>query len=109
MSDAAVREVEEEVGLYLPDQQLCGVISIDIDDSAGIGLFVFVVETDRTPTASSKEGEPIWIDLESLAGVEIVDDLPELIPQAIEAYRQGELFFGSYTYGEDDTLQIRFG
>ncbi len=38
---AAVRELKEETGLSVSVLKLCALIMIDVEDSSGIGLFVF--------------------------------------------------------------------
>jgi 8-oxo-dGTP diphosphatase len=103
---AARREVLEETGLLVLDQDLCGVVTVDTGGSPGIGLFVFVGEATEGDLETSPEGTPAWLPLDSLAEFQLVEDLDFLIPQALKARSESALFFAVYTYDSQGELQI---
>src|ERR1700674_2038709 len=53
---AARREILEESGLAVTDLRLCGVVTIDLEAQAGIGLFVFTAKTAGRQLRASAEG-----------------------------------------------------
>lgn len=103
---AARREVLEETGLD-PDQKLCGVVTIDMGGSLGIGLFVFVGEAvENVRLSAGPEGAPAWLRVDRLADHELVEDLGFLIPEALKARSENTVFFARYSYDTDGKLQI---
>ena len=103
---AAHREVTEETGLTSVEQRLCGVIMIDARGVAGIGLFVFVGETEDDELSVSAEGIPAWIPLDRLSDYDLVEDLTFLIPRALKAHAANEVFFATYSYDSNNNLII---
>ncbi len=103
---AARREVLEETGLSLPDQQLCGVVTVDTGGCPGIGLFVFVGEAVESDLSAGPEGAPNWLPIDRLADYDLVEDLDFLIPQALKAQSENSVFFAAYSYGTGGKLQI---
>jgi hypothetical protein len=96
----------EETGLTVSDQNLCGVVIIDTGNSPGIGLFVFVGKAIEGYLGASSEGTPAWLPHDGLAAFQLVEDLDFLIPQALQAYSEGTVFFAGYTYNSQGELQI---
>lgn len=103
---AARREVLEETGLTVPDQHLCGVVTVDTGDSPGIGLFIFIGESIEGELAASSEGNPAWVPLDGLAEFQLVEDMEFLIPQALKAHSESTVFFAAYTYNSQGALKI---
>jgi 8-oxo-dGTP diphosphatase len=87
---AALREIKEETGLTLSPSSLylSGVVTVDVGTSPGVGLYIFVGETETSETHSSDEGTPEWIDLNNLEKQTLVEDLPALLPRAIKSYHR---------------------
>ncbi|GMR10939.1 MAG: hypothetical protein BMS9Abin28_1763 [Anaerolineae bacterium] len=100
------REVREETGLSLPDQQLCGIVTVDTGASPGIGLFVFVCEALKTGLSASPEGAPAWLPIDRLANYDLVEDLDFLITQALKARSENTVFFAAYSYDTHGKLEI---
>lgn len=105
---AAVREIEEETGLPVEDLQLCGIVTIDIEPELGISLFVFAGTAPRREVRAGPEGQAAWFPLYRLGELELVEDLPVLIPGVLEAHQTGQVFFATYLYEPDGKLRVEF-
>ena len=105
---SARREIREEAGLTPGDLRLCGVVLIDAGPP-GIGLFVFVgTAQGDLPQQSGPEGQAVWVDLDRLSEEATVEDLPELLPRALEGYAGKICFFAHYRYDPTGRLRILF-
>ena len=107
---AALREIKEETGLILSPSSLylCGVVTVDVGTSPGVGLYIFVGETEASETHSSCEGTPEWIDLDNFEKQALVKDLPALLPRAIKSYHNKQPFCAVTTFDEDGSPSIHF-
>ena len=105
---AAMREVREETGLEVESLRLCGLINIDSDQSSGIMLFVFTAESPSGEPIPSAEGSLEWIARDQLSQLDLVEDLPIILPRAIDHPRNAPPFFAHYSYDEQERLIIRF-
>src|SRR5512134_2797483 len=93
---AAQREVREETGLEVDDLRLVGLINIDGDQPTGILLFVF------TAQSRSGEGTLEWIERDRLAQIDLVEDLPMILPHALDLPSNAPPFFAHYRYDEQE-------
>ena len=105
---AVVREVREETGLAVEDVRLRGVINIPVQDRRGIMVFVFTARAQSRHVTPSDEGTLEWVSRRRLASLDLVEDLPELIPRALDAPPGAPPFFGLYTYDEADRLVMQW-
>ncbi|CAG0934947.1 dihydroneopterin triphosphate diphosphatase [Thermoflexales bacterium] len=105
---AAQREVREETGLEVAELRLAGVINIDGDQSAGIMLFVFTAQSRSGNPIPSEEGALEWIARNQLTQIDLVEDLPVILPRALELTSAAPPFFAHYHYDEQERLVIRF-
>lgn len=105
---AAVREVREETGLAVWDVRLRGVINIPVEDRRGIVVFVFAARAESRRITPSKEGALEWISRAQLLSLDLVEDLPALIPRALDAPPGAPPFFGLYTYDRADRLVMQW-
>src|SRR5512143_321177 len=80
---AALREVREETALDVEDLRLVGLINIDGDQPTGIMLFVFTAESRSGDPITTEEGTPEWIARDQLAQIDLVEDLPKILPRAL--------------------------
>lgn len=105
---AAQREVREETGLEVAELRLAGLINIDGDQSTGIMLFVFTAQSRSGNPIPSEEGALEWIARDQLAQIDLVEDLPTILPHALELPPTAPPFFAHYHYDEQEHLVIRF-
>jgi 8-oxo-dGTP diphosphatase len=105
---AARREVREETGLDVDDVRLVGLINIDGDQPTGIMLFVFTATSRSGEPAPSEEGSLEWIERDQLAQIDLVEDLPTILPRALDLPPNAPPFFAHYHYDEQERLIIRF-
>src|SRR5512139_3833246 len=105
---AAQREVRGETGLEVDELRLAGLINIDGDQSTGIMLFVFTATARSGDPIPSEEGTLTWIARDQLAQIDLVEDLPVILPRALELPPAAPPFFAHYHYDEQDHLVIRF-
>src|SRR3989304_4988722 len=80
---AARREIAEETGLAVRDLIFRGAVNIDADQKMGIGLFVFTAVADDKNTIDGGEGSLEWIAFDGIGEVDLVEDLPELLPRVL--------------------------
>jgi 8-oxo-dGTP diphosphatase len=107
---AALREIREEAGLEVRDLRLRGIVNIpvDADENTGILVFVFTATAITRDVQPSDEGVPEWIPRDRLPELELVEDLPTLLPRVLEMEASDPPFFAHYSYDEQDRLVITF-
>ncbi len=105
---AARREVHEETSLEVDGLRLVGLINIDGDQPAGILLFVFTAASRSGDPIPSEEGTLEWIARDQLAQIDLVEDLPTILPRALDLPSNAPPFFAHYQYDEQGRLMIRF-
>ncbi len=104
----AVREIQEETGLTALGLRLVGAVVIDTGSSPGIGLYVFVGKVTGGNPRRTEEGLPQWVPYDRLDQEPLMQDLPQLLPRALEAYEAGLPFTALYRYDADGRLEITF-
>jgi len=107
---AARREIREETGLSVRDLQLRGVVNIPVDAQSNTGILVFLF-TAAAPTREvrpSNEGTLEWVPRSRLAELDLVEDLPTLLPRVLAMGPDDPPFFAHYRYDEHDQLTITF-
>jgi 8-oxo-dGTP diphosphatase len=105
---AALREVREETSLIVEDLRLAGLINIDGDQPTGIMLFVFTAQCPSGEPIPSEEGALEWIARDQLAQIDLVEDLPTILPRALDRPPGAPPFFAHYHYDDQNKLMIRF-
>ncbi len=105
---AARRDVLEETGLEVENLRLVGLINIDGDAPTGIMLFVFAADSRSGEPIPSDEGTLEWIERDHITQVDLVEDLPIILPRAIHHPIGASPFFAHYRYNEQEQLIIRF-
>jgi 8-oxo-dGTP diphosphatase len=105
---AARREVREETALEVEDLRLVGLINIDGDQPTGIMLFVFTATSRSGDPIPTEEGTPEWIARAQLAQIDLVEDLPTILPRALDLLPNAPPFFCTLSLDEQERLIIRF-
>ena len=103
------REVLEESGLHIHSIKLCAVYNIDAGHTSGILMFIFRAQTDSLEFVSDdREGTLHWVAKGQLLELDLVEDLPYILPRILEMDATSEPFYVHVSYNEDDHLIMNF-
>ncbi len=107
---AARREIREETGLVVRHLDLCGAITIDAGQRMGVSIFILRGECLAEPSPrASREGRLTWVPLSEIYDLDLVEDLPVLLPRVL-AWKPGDQPVSAhYRYTASDQLSISFG
>lgn len=106
---SALREVEEESGLKVRDLRLRGVHHIDAGTTNGIMVFIFTAVSDSRALIDCDEGTLEWVDRARIAALDLVEDLPEILPRVLAMPDDAPPYFAHVSYDESDIIRIRYG
>jgi 8-oxo-dGTP diphosphatase len=106
--EAAQRELFEETGISDLSLDLCGQIMVDVSPQVGVAIFVFKGEYHGTSLSPSDEGMLAWIDLVVLDSLQLVEDLPALLPKIAVHEPLSQMIIAKYNYDGEGNLQISF-
>jgi len=108
-ASGAKREILEESGLAVENIRLRGVYNIDAGQQTGIVLYIFTAHAlSREVTVETDEGELLWVPQADVLSLDLVDDLPTIIPRVLSATDATPVFSAHLSYDSDDNLVIRF-
>lgn len=106
---AARREIIEESGLRVHSVRLRGIHNIDAGENMGIMLFVFTARSaSRNFENSSEEGMLHWVALDKLNEVDLVEDLPLILPRIQAMTHDAAPYSAHVSYNEQDEIVMRF-
>lgn len=105
---SARREILEETGLHVHDLRLRGVYNIDAGEATGIMLLVFTAVSDVRQTITTDEGSLHWVHRGQALQLDLVDDLPIILPRVLAMEADAPPFFVHVSYDGSDTIQLRF-
>jgi len=107
---AALREIRVEAGVEVRDLRLRGVINIPVDAeaNAGILVFCFTATAETREVHPSEEGALEWVPRTRLLELDLVEDLPTLLPRVLAMETSDPPFFAYYRYDEQDRLVTTF-
>ncbi len=105
---SALREMREETGLAVADVRLRGIIHVDAGQETGIIVFVFSARALGQEFKSSPEGTLEWVGQDRIKTLDLVQDLPELLPRVLAMQTDDPPFFARYHYDQHDRLVITF-
>lgn len=104
--EAAERELFEETGISNVDLIFCGEIMVDVSNDLGVAIFLFKGRYQKNDFINSNEGKLNWIDLDELPQLNVVEDLPNIVP-IVARYQEGDPFIiGRYQYTQEGKLVI---
>lgn len=105
--EAARRELREEAGLEA-ELWLCGTVVVDTGENPGVCLFIFTGKCKTGEPIPSREGQAVWVSLQEVAGLPVVDDLPALL-QRIDPMKPGDIPFSARShYGNRGEIIVEF-
>lgn len=105
----AIREIKEESGLDVHTVRLRAIHNIDAGNETGIILFVYTAVTDsREVTQDTAEGILEWIPKSKILEIDLVEDLPFLIPKILDMNDTQSPIYAHVSYDEEDKIQLRF-
>jgi 8-oxo-dGTP diphosphatase len=103
---AARRELTEETGLEA-SLSLCGTVVVDAGET-GVCLYVFLGENPSGDLRPSKEGLAEWVSRDQVAGLPVVEDLPDLLDR-IASMKPGQAPFSARSfYGDGGNLILKY-
>ena len=83
-ASGALREIMEESGLQAHSLRLHSVHNIDAGEATGILLFVYTALSEsRELKADGAEGRLEWVPKQRLLDLDLVEDLPQLLPRIL--------------------------
>lgn len=104
-----IREAKEETGLNIHSAKLCGIHNIDAGATTGILMFVFSAISDtRHFTDSGVEGSLHWVNKDTIQSLDLVEDLPHIIPRVLKMRETDTPYFVHVSYDSKDNLQMKF-
>ena len=107
-ASAALREVHEESGLRVRSLRLRGIHHIDAGADTGIMLFVYTAISDARAVASdTDEGTLHWIPRDRLGTLDLVEDLPLLLPRVLDMKDDAPPYSAHVSYDAADKIVIR--
>ena len=105
---SARREIKEETGLDVRDLQLRAVYNIDAGAATGIVLFVFVASSESREVVANSEGTLHWIARKEVQSLDLVEDLPLILPRILPMQPNDAPLFVHVSYDANDLIQMRF-
>lgn len=106
---SARREILEETGLEVEDLRLRAVYNIDAGAATGIILFVFTCTSrSRAFVVEEREGTLHWINRSALMALDLVDDLPKILPRILNQPPEAPPLFVHVSYDSEDHILMRF-
>lgn len=105
----AIREIKEESGLDVHSVRLRTIHNIDADSETGIILFVYTAISDsRDVSQDTPEGTLEWIPKSKILDIDLVEDLPYLIPRVLDMDDNQAPIHVHVSYNMEDEIQLRF-
>jgi 8-oxo-dGTP diphosphatase len=106
---SARREILEETGLNVRELQLRAVYNIDAGAGTGVVLFVFTCfSQSRQLQSDEREGSLHWVPRHEVMNLDLVEDLPMILPRLFTDDNQMSPLFVHVSYDEQDDMQMRF-
>jgi 8-oxo-dGTP diphosphatase len=104
----ARREILEETGLSVEQLELRAVYNIDAGAATGILLFVFTAWSESREVSANTEGTLHWIPRDEVANLDLVEDLPLILPRILAMHPGAVPLFVHVSYDSSDQIQMRF-
>lgn len=106
---ATLREIREETGLEVAELRLRGIAHIHVEPGApGVMIFIFTAMATQRAVRDSTEGTPTWVPRSRLETLDLVEDLPTILPRVLSMAPGAPPFFAHYRYDREGRLIIHF-
>lgn len=106
---SALREIKEESGLQARSLTLRSIHNIDAGAETGIILFVFTaISESRVFREDCSEGQLEWIARERIPDLDLVEDLPTLLPMILDMGARDPPIYAHASYDATDSIVLRF-
>lgn len=105
---SARREIREETGLSVTDLHLRAVYNIDAGETTGIVLFVFTARSQTRQVQPNDEGTLHWIPRGAVMSLDLVEDLPHLLPRILTGGDGAPPLFIHVSYDPNDVIVMRY-
>ena len=108
-ASGAMREIEEESGLKVHSLRLRSVHNIDAGQQTGILLFVYTaISESRALEGDSREGTLEWVATGQVSELDLVEDLPELLPKILDMTDDQPPMNVHVSYDQSDRIRLCF-
>ncbi len=105
---SARREIEEECGLQVRDLRLRAIHNIDAGEATGIILFVFTAWSESRVVHDSDEGTLHWVEMSEVAGLELVEDVLEILTRVLALADGVPPLYAHVSYDAADQIVMRY-
>lgn len=107
-ASGALREIEEESGLTVHSLRLRSVHNIDAGRRTGILLFVYTaISESRALLGDSPEGKLEWVEQSRVHELDLVEDLPQLLPRILQMTDDQQPMNVHVSYDKSDRIRLR--
>ena len=108
-ASGALREIREESGLSVHSLRLRSIHNIDTGAQNGILLFVYTAISDsRSLIEDNDEGTLEWIRTDKVLDLDLVEDLPQLLPRILALADDQPPLNAHVSYDEEDNIVLSF-
>lgn len=104
---SARREIQEETGLQVDNLRLRAVYNIDAGETTGIMLFLFTCTSSSRDFTESAEGTLHWVPRTEIEHLDLVEDLPLILPRVLDMPPEAAPLFVHVSYDSQDRIQLR--
>lgn len=104
---SARREIQEETGLQVDNLHLRAVYNIDAGEATGIMLFVFTCTSSSRDVIESAEGTLHWVPRAEIERLDLVEDLPLILPRVLDMAPEAAPLFVHVSYDPQDRIHLR--
>ncbi len=105
----AKREIMEETGLEVENLHLRAVHHIDAGQDTGIMMFVFTATSkSRNFEDGTDEGTLHWIPRCKILELELVEDLPHILPRILDMQDGDAPLFVHVSYDAGDNILLKY-
>lgn len=108
-ASGVLREIEEESGLKVHSLRLRSIHNIDAGQQTGILLFVYTaISESRAIKGESTEGRLEWVEKGRINELDLVEDLPQLLPKILQMNDDEPPMNVHVSYDKSDRIKLRF-